>query len=617
MSENNTTVKTDNNTTVKIDNNTTVKTESVKAPAVSLPSGPKRVVVDPITRIEGHLRAEVVVGDDGVVQDAFVSSTLFRGLEVIAKGRDPRNVPLLMQRICGVCTYSHYLRSTMAVEDALGIKIPFNAELVRTLMNVTLMIHDHVVHFYHLHGVDWIDIASALKADPAVAAKEAFKYTKRPIATGEGDLIRTQEKLAKLANSPQGLGPFANAYWGHTTYKLTPEQNLIGASHYLKGLEIQRIAAKMMAIFGGKNPHPQSLVVGGVTCVMDILDPTRLSEFRENLKILEDFVNNAYYPDIKMAASMYKDEPSVVKPIGIKNFMTHKDMVIGRNEYLFNTTGYILNGDLSKIHEIDEDLITEEATHAWYQDDEAQHPYDGTTIPNYTGFKKGKSVGPEGTMVDSENIDPEGKYSWIKSPRYDGKAMEVGPLADILINYAAGNKIIVDAVNEFLKETGLPKEALFTTLGRTAARAIHAKVIANEAINTFNALVENTKVDEETCTPYTIDNDKEYKGRGIGLAPRGMLIHWIRIKNGVCENYQATVPSTWNASPIDHKGQKGPYEADLVGLKIADLTQPLEIIRIIHSYDPCIACAVHVMDTKGNKLSEYKVDPLYGSACNV
>lgn len=614
MNENNTTVNTENNATV---NNATVNTENKVEDTPSLPSGPKRVVVDPITRIEGHLRAEVVVGDDGVVQDAFVSSVLFRGLEIIAKGRDPRNVPLLMQRICGVCTYSHYLRSTMAVEDALGIKIPFNAELVRTLMNVTLMIHDHVVHFYHLHGVDWIDIASALKADPALAAKESLKYTKTPIATGEGDLIKTQEKLAKLANSPQGLGPFANAYWGHSTYKLTPEQNLIGASHYLKGLEIQRIAAKMMAIFGGKNPHPQSLVVGGVTCVMDILDPTRLSEFRENLKKLQDFVNNAYYPDIKMAASMYKDEPSVVKPIGIKNFMTHKDMIIGRNEYLFNTTGYILDGDLSKIHEIDESKITEEATHSWYQDDEPQQPYDGTTVPNYTGFKKGESVGPDGTMVESENIDPEGKYSWIKSPRYEGKPMEVGPLADILINYAGGNKIIVDAVDTFLKETGLPKEALFTTLGRTAARSIHAKVIANEAIKTFDALVENTKEDEETCTPYVIDNDKEYKGRGIGLAPRGMLIHWIRIKNGVCENYQATVPSTWNASPIDHNGQKGPYEADLVGLKIKDLTQPLEIIRIIHSYDPCIACAVHVMDVRGNKLSEYKVDPLYGSVCNV
>ncbi len=616
MSENNTSVE--NNISVE-SNTPPEETHSKESNTTSLPSGPKRIVVDPITRIEGHLRAEVVVGDDGVVQDAFVSSTLWRGLEVIAKDRDPRNVPLLMQRICGVCTYSHYLRSTMSVEDALGITIPFNADLVRTLMNTVLFIHDHVVHFYHLHGVDWVDLTSALKADPALAAKEAFKYAKYPVAAGEADLREVQDKLAKFASNPQGLGPFANAYWGHGTYKFTPEQNLIAMSHYLKALEVQRIAAKMMAIFGGKNPHPQSLVVGGVTCVMDILDPTRLSEYMDNFKKLRDFIDNAYYADIKMAAKMYANEPSVTKPMGVKNFMTSKDFVYGRgkDDYIFNTTGYILDGDLSKVFDIDEDKITEEATHSWYQDDEPQHPYDGTTIPNYTGFVDGKSVGPEGKMVHSKNIDPKGKYSWIKSPRYDEKPMEVGPLADILINYAGGNKIVVDAVNEFLKETGLPKAALFTTLGRTAARAIQAKILGEYGLKTFYTLVENTKVDEETCASYVIDNDKEYKGRGLGLAPRGMLIHWIRIKNGLCENYQATVPSTWNASPVDANGVKGPYEADLVGLKIEDLTQPLEIIRIIHSYDPCIACAVHVMDTKGNKLSEYKVDPLYGGVCNV
>jgi len=577
----------------------------------------KRIVVDPITRIEGHLRAEVIVNDDGVVEDAFVSSTLWRGLEVIAKGRDPRNVPLIMQRICGVCTYQHYLNSTKAVEDALSIKIPYNAELVRSLMKIALMIHDHVVHFYHLHGVDWIDIPSALTADPKKASELAFKYTNSPIATGTDILKRAQEKVAKLANSSQGLGPFANAYWGHKTYRLTPEQNLIGLSHYLKALEVQRIAAKMMAIFGGKNPHPQSLVVGGVTCIMDILDPTRTTEYMDNLKVLEDFVLHAYYPDIKMAAQMYKDEPSVVKPIGVKNFMTTSDIMLSRDEELFKTKGYILDGDLSQVYEIDEDKITEEATHSWYEDDEPQHPYDGTTEPKYTGFVNGESVGPDGKMTHSENINAKGKYSWIKAPRYDGKAMEVGPLADILVGYADNNEIIVHAVNEFLKETGLPREALFTTLGRTAARAIHAKIIAQNAMKTFHALIENTKVDEETCAPYIIDKDKEYKGRGMGLAPRGMLSHWIRIKNGVCENYQAVVPSTWNASPEDATGQKGPYEAELIGLKIQDLTQPLEIIRIIHSYDPCIACAVHVMDTKGNTLSQYKLNPLSNGVCDA
>jgi len=577
--------------------------------------GKKRVVVDPITRIEGHLRAEVVVNDEGVVENAYISSTLWRGLEVIAKGRDPRDVPFMMQRICGVCTFSHYLKSTMAVEDALGIKIPLNAELTRTLMNISLFLHDHVVHFYQLHGLDWVDIVSALKADPKKASELAFKYSDDPIATGVNDLIRVQEKVKKFAESPQGLGPFANAYWGHPTYRFTPEQNLIALSHYLKALELQRVAARMMAIFGGKNPHPQSLTVGGVTCVMDLQDPARMGEWMTQFKEMANFVINAYQADIIMAAEMYKDEPSVTKPIGVKNFMAHEDMLIGRGDYLFSS-GYVLNGDLSKAFDINEDLITEEATHSWYKDNQPLHPYDGKTNPNYTGLRDGESVGPDGKMAHSKLIDESKKYSWIKSPRYDGQPMEVGPLACMVVSYAKGNKRVQKAVNDFLKRTGLPVEALFTTLGRTAGRMLQAKIIAENGLTAFNNLVENLKVDQTTCAPYVIDKNKEYRGRGIGDVPRGMLSHWIRIKNGVVENYQAVVPSTWNAGPIDANGRQGPYEADLVGLKIHDLTQPLEIIRIIHSYDPCIACAVHVMDTKGNKLSEYKLDPLYGT-CSV
>ena len=605
-----------NENNITTESNATAETSATEVKESKLPSGPKRVVVDPITRIEGHLRAEVIVGDDGIVKDAFVSSTLWRGLEVIAKNRDPRNVPLLMQRICGVCTYSHYLKSTIAVEDALGIKIPLNAELVRTLMNAALFMHDHVVHFYHLHGVDWVDIVSALSADEAKASKLAFKYTNNPIGTGENDLKKVKETVAKFAKHPQGLGPFANAYWGHGTYKFTPEQNLIALAHYLKALEMQRIAAQLLAIFGGKQPHPQSLVVGGVTCVMDILDPSRMGEYLTKYKKMANFVKNAYIADIKMAAEMYKDEISVVKPVGVKNFMAFKEFMVGRDQYLFDS-GYIENADLSKVFDINEDLITEEATHSWYADNEPLHPYNGKTNPKYTTLVEGKSVGPDGEMINSKLLNPKGKYSWIKAPRYDGKPMEVGPLACLLVSYARGNKIVKKSVNSFLKETGLPVKALFTTLGRTAARALQCEIIADNAIVAFNNLIENLKVDQETCAPYVIDRDKEYKGRGIGDVPRGMLSHWIRIKNGVCENYQAVVPSTWNASPEDAKGIKGPYEADLIGLKILDITKPLEIIRIIHSYDPCIACAVHVMDTKGNKLSEYKVDPLYGGACSI
>jgi quinone-reactive Ni/Fe-hydrogenase large subunit len=586
-------------------------------PEETLPSGPKRVVVDPITRIEGHLRAEVIVGDDGIVQDAFVSSTLFRGLEIIAKGRDPRNVPLLMQRICGVCTYSHYLKSTMSMEDALGITIPYNAALVRSLMDTALFLHDHPVHFYQLHGLDWVDITSALKADPAKASKLAFKYSDNPVGTGENDLIKVQETVKKFAEHPQGLGPFANAYWGHSTYRFTPEQNLIALSHYLKALEMQRLVAQMMAIFGGKQPHPQSLVIGGVTCIMDMLDPARMAEFMVKFKEMANFINNAYYADVVMAAEMYQHEPSVMQPITVKNFMAGDGILVGRNDYILSK-GMILDGDISKVLDIDEDLITEEATHSWYQTDEALHPYDANSEPDHSkGYVDGESVGPDGKMIHSKNIDPNGKYSWIKSPRYDGKPMEVGPLASILISYAKGNKRVVPIVDEFLHKTGLPLSALFTTLGRTAARMLQAKVIANHGLEAFYSLVENLKTDEESCAIYTIDNDKEYKGRGIGEVPRGMLTHWTRIKDGVVSNYQATVPSTWNAGPIDANGVKGPYETNLIGLKIADLSQPLEIIRIVHSFDPCIACAVQVMDVRGNKISEYKVDPLYGGVCSV
>lgn len=575
--------------------------------------GNQRVIVDPITRIEGHLRIEVEVDENNVIQKAYSSSTLWRGLETIVKNRDPRDVGFLIQRICGVCTFSHYRAGIEAVEDALGIVPPLNAKLTRSLMNMSLFMHDHVVHFYHLHGLDWVDVVSALDADVAKASKEAFNYAKYPIATGENELLKVKDRVKEFVARGQ-LGPFANAYWGHKTYRLTPEQNLILLSHYLKALEVQRELAKLMAMFGGKQPHPQSLTVGGVTCVMDLLDPSRMGEYLTLFKKGVEFIENAYEADVIMVAKVFKDEPSVTASAGVMNFMAHQEMQLNQNEFLFDT-GIIYNGDLSKVFGINEDLITEEATHAWYENNEPLHPYDGKTNPKYTGFKDMDTIGMNGEKVHSKVIDEKGKYTWIKSPRYDGKAMEVGPLACILISYAKGNKKIVPLVDEFLEKTGLPKSALFTALGRTAARMLQAKAIAKYGLEAFNTLIENLKVDQDTYTSYKIDKDKEYKGRFIGDVPRGMLSHWIRIKNGVVENYQAVVPSTWNAGPVDSKGELGPYEASLVGLKVADLTQPLEIIRIIHSFDPCIACAVHVMDKKGNDLGIYKVDPIYGLSC--
>jgi quinone-reactive Ni/Fe-hydrogenase large subunit len=572
----------------------------------------KRIIVDPITRIEGHLRVEVEVDDNGVVTEAYASSTLWRGLETILKGRDPRDAGFFVQRICGVCTYSHYKAGIEAVEDALGIKPPLNAVLTRSLMLASLFMHDHPVHFYQLHGLDWVDVVSALSADPKRASEIAFDYTDSPIATGHDHLKAVQERVAAFVKKGH-LGPFANAYWGHSTYHLTPEQNLIALSHYLECLRIQRTAAQMMAIFGAKQPHPQSLTVGGVTCVMDLLSPSRLGEFMTKFQEVADFINRAYYPDIVMAGKAYAGEGSVLNDLGTANLFTYKEFQLSSTESIFDS-GIIMGGDLSKVLEIDEGKITEEATRAWYVDGKAYHPYDGRQEPNYTGFVNMDTVNDKGELAHSKAIDANGKYTWVKAPRYDGQPMQVGPLANIVVNYAKGNPRVVKVVDQFLKDTGLPLAAALSTLGRAACRMMETKIVADNAMEIFNNLVANLKVDQETCAPYVIDKNKEYKGRYIGNVPRGVLSHWVRIKNGVIENYQAVVPTTWNASPKDAQGVRGPYEEALVGLKIADLSQPLEIVRIIHSFDPCLACAVHVMDTKGNEISSYKVNP-NGTSC--
>ena len=310
----------------------------------------KRVVIDPITRIEGHLRIEVEVDENNVVKKAYSSSTLWRGIELILKGRDPRDAGLMSQRICGVCTYSHYKAGVEAVENALGVEPPYNAKLVRSLLNESLYMHDHVVHFYHLHGLDWVDVVSALSADPKKASELAFTYTDLPIATGTDELLAVQKRVKSFVDKGQ-LGPFANAYWGNKTYKFSPEQNLIALSHYLKALEVQRTAAQMFAVFGAKQPHPQSLVVGGVTSVRDILSPSRLSEWKAKYEVVKDFIDRAYYADIKMAASAYGTEESVLGGLGVKNFLAADAFMLNRTETLFQS-GYIKNGDLTKVYDL-------------------------------------------------------------------------------------------------------------------------------------------------------------------------------------------------------------------------------------------------------------------------
>ena len=575
----------------------------------------KHLVIDPITRIEGHLRIEAIIDENNVVVDAYSSSTMFRGIEEILKGRDPRDCGLLAMRICGVCTGTHYQRSIEAVEHAFGVTIPKNARLVRNLIQGALYLHDHIVHFYHLHALDWVDITEALKANPKAAVLEAQKWAKvsgqRPWNANEDVYAQVQERVTKYVKQGR-LGIFGNAYWGSKGFKLTPEQNLIGLSHYLDALELQRELGKMMAIFGGKNPHPQSFVVGGVTCVQDIKNPARIAEFKQILKKGQRFTKEAYLPDVYMAGTMYADEALEGIGGGIGNFMSFGDFNLDdlpfyKSSKLF-PAGIVKNKDLSKVYEVDQSKITEDVTHAWYEGTTNLHPYDGVTKANYTGFGKKEN--------NIAYLDTKNKYSWIKSPLYDDQRMEVGPLARMIVGVASGNERISKYVTTFLKNGNLPTSVLFSTVGRTAARAIESELMADVMMEWVDELASNVAHgDLSTWTEFNFDNvSKDAQGYGMAEAPRGGLGHWIKIKDGKVANYQAVVPSTWNAAPRDYKGRLGAYEAALIGTKVANPDQPLEILRTIHSFDPCIACAVHIIDTNGKELGVYKVDPIGGTS---
>ncbi|WP_200763051.1 nickel-dependent hydrogenase large subunit [Nitrosophilus alvini] len=569
----------------------------------------KHIVVDPITRIEGHLRIEAIIDDNNTIVDAYSSSTMFRGIEEILRGRDPRDCGLLAMRICGVCTGTHYQRSIEAVEHAFGITIPKNARIVRNLIQGSLYVHDHVVHFYHLHALDWVDITKALEADPKKTVDEAFKWAKvagvNPWVADAAKFGEVQERLKKFVKQGR-LGPFAKAYWGNPHYKLTPEQNLLAVTHYLQALDLQRDAAKMMAVFGGKQPHPQSIVVGGVTCVQDIKNPARIGLFKDLLMNFRKFIKQAYLPDIYMAGTMYADEALDGTGGGLKSFLSYGDFRLDDtgfyNSALLFPSGVVLNGDLSRVYEFDQNKVTEDVTHAWYEGDKPLHPFDGETIPKYTGFGK-----KEGGIA---YLNTKEKYSWIKSPIYDDHRVEVGPLARMVVGVAKGDKRISEYVTRFLKNGNLPTKVLFSTVGRTAARAIETELMADIMVEWTDELAKNVASgDLSTWTEFDFDKvSKDAQGYGLAEAPRGALGHWVKIKDGKVANYQTVVPSTWNAGPRDYKDRMGAYEASLIGTKVANPEEPLEILRTIHSFDPCIACAVHLIDTKGRELGVYKVD---------
>jgi len=563
-----------------------------------------RIVVDPITRIEGHLRIEAEISG-GKIVDAWSGSTMFRGIEKILKGRDPRDAWYFTQRFCGVCTTVHSIASIRAVENALGIKVPPNAEIIRNIIMGIQNVQDHVIHFYHLHALDWVDITSALKADPAKTASLAASISDWPL-NSPTYFKGVQDKLKAFVSKGR-LGPFANGYWGHSAMKLPPEANLMATAHYLEALEWQKDVIRIHAILGSKNPHPQTFLVGGMAIPCDpdsqnALNADKIATISGLLRKAKDFVEKVYIPDLLAVASFYKDWAGIGGGVG--NYLSYgefPDPVTGKQ---FFPPGIILGKDLSKVYPVDQKKIAEYVDHSWFEYSGGQgkgaHPWEGETEPKYTGPKP-----------PYKNLDTDRKYSWVKSPRYEEKPMEVGPLAKLLVAFASGHKETKDAVGLVLKHLNVPATALFSTLGRTGARGIDCLITAQQLPKWLQQLQESIgKGDlrihaQEKWDPSSWPS--EAAGYGWHEAPRGALGHWIKIKDKQILNYQAVVPSTWNASPRDHKGQRGPYEEALIGTPIADPNRPVEILRTIHSFDPCLACAVHVLDASGNEIVSVKV----------
>ncbi|HLP26794.1 MAG TPA: nickel-dependent hydrogenase large subunit [Acidobacteriota bacterium] len=559
----------------------------------------ERIVVDPVTRIEGHLRIEAEV-KDGKIVDAWSAGTMVRGLEIILRGRDPRDAWAFCERVCGVCTTVHALASVRSVEDALGIHVPANAELIRNIMFCTQYMHDHVVHFYHLHALDWVDVVSALKADPVATSALAQKLSKYP-KSSPNYYVELQKRLTKFVESGQ-LGIFANGYWGHPAFKLPPEANLMAVGHYLEALEWQKEIVKIHTIFGGKNPHPNYLV-GGVPCAINIdeanaINAERLAFVGDLLQRAKEFIEQVYIPDVLAVAPFYLDWASIGG--GLENYLAYGDLPTNGfadvKSFKF-PRGAILGRNLNEVHPVDpkddQDGIKEFIDHSWYEYSQqgGLHPWAGETNLKYSGPKP-----------PYEHLDVDKKYSWLKTPRWKGHAMEVGPLSRMLVGYAAGNDDIKGAVTDALGALKAPPSVLFSTLGRTAARAIESQLAAKWGLEFFDTLLANIKAgDSRTFTREKWEPStwpKVAKGVGCTEAPRGALAHWIVIGDQKIANYQLVVPSTWNASPRDGKGQRSAYEASLIGTPVHDPHQPLEIIRTIHSFDPCLACAVHLYEDK-------------------
>lgn len=516
-----------------------------------------KIIIDPITRIEGHMKIEAVV-DDGQVKEARSSGTLFRGFEIILRGRDPRDAQRITQRICGVCPAIHATAATLNLDSAFGIadKIPDNGRIIRNLILGSNFIQSHILHFYHLAALDYVDVtkvASYEGNDPALNAVKSF------IERG-------------------ALGPFVPRYDGD--YRLSDEMDQLATAHYLEALNARRKAHEMLAIFGGKMPHDMGIVPGGVT-----QPPTvdKITAFLWRLNELRDFIDRVYIADVLAVAENYADYFAI--GAGCGNLLTYGVFDLdGHEPNLLKRDRLFKSGTIStdlKPGEVDATKIVEEVKHSWYAEaTTGRNPSQGMTEPR---------------------PNKEGAYSWLKSPRYDGKVYEVGPLARMAVAYAQGDPTVKEMVDSTLARFKASPAALFSVLGRHAARALECKVVADAMADWLLEL----ELGEPVYAEYTIP--QESAGMGLSDGPRGALGHWVEIKDHKIANYQCVVPTTWNASPRDDKGQPGPIEQALIGTKVKDEDNPFEIVRIVRSFDPCLACAVHLVTPKGRSLGKFRV----------
>jgi hydrogenase large subunit len=557
-----------------------------------------RITVDPVTRIEGHLRIDVEV-DDGVVKNSWSSGQMWRGIELILQGRDPRDAWIFTQRICGVCTTVHAIASVRAVEDALQLQIPANAQYIRNLLLIAHALHDHIVHFYHLSALDWVDVTRVLQADPRRASSIAESISPWH-RNSYREMAAVKDRVKKLVDGGQ-LGIFTNGYWGHPAMRLSPELNLIAVSHYLQALEYQRKANQAVTILGSKTPNIQNLAVGGVANAINLdnqatLNMNKLFAIQNLLREVGDFVQQVYVPDVIAVGSQYPEWLGY--GAGVTNYLAVPDLPTDAAATQFDLPGGVITGgdvgSLRRMNDWNDEPFRRETTEsiarAWYDGSWSRNPWEEETVPHYTDFQA------------------DGKYSWVKAPRLDGRPMQVGPLAQMLVGYAGGHEPIRRYTNHVLSEVSsmagaqVGVAALHSTLGRHAARAVRAAVLADLAQKHWQLLVDNVGSGDTAIFEPPVFPRGEIRGLGVHEAPRGVLSHWVVIRDGEIANYQAVVPSTWNAGPRDERNQLGPYEASLLGNPVANAEQPLEVLRTVHSFDPCIACAIHTQDPEGNEL---------------